>query len=100
MEEKNISTNSTKIIHNVILENRKTLNISGMTEVDCFDEGSIRLYTQMGELVITGKDLHIGYMSVETGNITIEGEVAGIMYGRGGKQSSGNFLGKIVNLWN
>jgi sporulation protein YabP len=90
----------TKIIHNVILENRKTLNISGMTDVDCFDENSIRLFTQMGELMITGKDLHIGYMSVETGNIVIEGEIAGILYGKGkGKQPRENFVGKIFSLW-
>ena len=45
-----------RTIHNVIMENRKALTISGVTDVDSFDERCISLYTQMGELVIKGED--------------------------------------------
>ena len=50
-EEKNLT-------HNIIMENRKTLSISGVTDVDNFDEKTILLYTQMGELTVQGKGLH------------------------------------------
>ena len=46
-------------VHNVILEGRKNLTISGVTDVDSFDERCISLYTQLGELVIKGRELHI-----------------------------------------
>ena len=62
-------------VHNVILEGRKNLTISGVTDVDSFDERCISLYTQLGELVIKGRELHINSMSVETGDMTIEGDI-------------------------
>ena len=69
-DEKNQRT-----VHNVIMENRKSLTISGVTDVDSFDERCISLYTQMGELVIRGRELHINSMSVETGDMTIDGDI-------------------------
>ena len=57
--------------HNLILENRKSLSISGVTDVDSFDERAVCLYTQLGELTIQGRELHIDAMSVESGDMTI-----------------------------
>ena len=68
-------------VHNVILEGRKNLTISGVTDVDSFDERCISLYTQLGELVIKGRELHINSMSVETGDMTIEGDIWALNYG-------------------
>ena len=45
MQEKTVKQDQ-----NLILENRKNLSISGITDVDSFDEKSIELYTQLGEL--------------------------------------------------
>ena len=57
MQDKTIKQN-----HSMILENRKSLSISGITDVDSFDEKAICLYTQLGELTIQGKELHIDSM--------------------------------------
>ena len=70
-----------KANHNMILENRKSLSISGITDVDSFDEKAICLYTQLGELTIQGKELHIDSMSVETGDMTVTGDIWAIIYG-------------------
>lgn len=64
----------TRVLHNVIMENRKSLSISGVTDVDNFDDKTILLYTQMGELLIQGRNLHVNSMSVETGEMSIEGD--------------------------
>ena len=82
-------------VHNVILEGRKNLTISGVTDVDSFDERCISLYTQLGELVIKGRELHINSMSVETGDMTIEGDIWALNYGDKDKKSSATFLGKL-----
>ena len=58
----------------IILENRKKLTISGMTDVDSFDEKTICLYTQLGELTVQGTGLHIDSMSIDSGDMTISGE--------------------------
>ena len=89
-EEKNIKGN-----HNAIMENRRNLTLSGVTDVDSFDERCIALYTQLGELVIRGRDLHINSMSVETGDMTIDGEIWSLNYGDKDKRGSGSFLGKL-----
>ena len=82
-------------VHNVILEGRKNLTISGVTDVDSFDERCISLYTQLGELVIKGRELHINSMSVETGDMTIEGDIWALNYGDKDKKSTATFLGKL-----
>lgn len=64
---------SANLHHNLILEDRSAMNLSGVTDVDCFDERTIRLYTQLGELVIKGKNLHIDTVSVETGDMRVSG---------------------------
>ncbi len=89
-EEKN-----SRPLHNVIMEGRKSLTISGVTDVDSFDERCIALYTQLGELVIKGRELHINSMSVETGDMTIDGDIWALNYGDKDKKNSATFLGKL-----
>ncbi len=79
----------------MILENRKSLNLSGVTDVDSFDEREIVLYTRLGELTITGKDLHINAVSIETGNMSVEGDIWSLQYGDRDKQSPLTLLGKL-----
>lgn len=76
MQEKIIRKN-----HNIILENRKSLSISGITDVDSFDEHEICLFTELGELTIRGRELHIDSMSVESGDMTITGDIWSLVYG-------------------
>ena len=40
--------------HNLILEDRSKLTLTGVTDVDCFDERMINLFTGLGELTIKG----------------------------------------------
>lgn len=89
-EEKN-----QKSTHNIIMENRENLTLSGVTDVDSFDERCIALYTQLGELVIRGRNLHINSMSVETGDMTIDGEIWSLNYGDKDKKNTASFLGKL-----
>jgi sporulation protein YabP len=90
MQDKNTSSEQ-----NLILENRKKLNISGITDVDSFDEKTISLYTQLGELTIQGRELHIDSMSVETGDMTITGDIWAIVYGDKDKKGPISALGRL-----
>ncbi len=81
--------------HTMILENRKSLSLSGVTDVDSFDEREIILYTRLGELTITGKDLHINAVSIESGNMTVEGDIWSLCYGDRDKQNALTMLGKL-----
>lgn len=45
-------------VHNLMMENREKLTVSGVIDVDSFCEDTIVLYTDMGTLTIKGSDLH------------------------------------------
>ena len=85
----------TAIPHQIKLENRKQLTISGMTDIDRFDEREILLYTQQGELTISGRDLHIQAISIESGSLSVEGDIWSLQYGDKDKQSPISMLGKL-----
>ena len=84
-----IQEKTPKTAQNLILENRRSLSISGITDVDSFDEREICLYTQLGELTIQGKELHIDSMSVETGDIW------SIVYGDRDRRGPLSMLGRL-----
>lgn len=87
--------NSTSMPQTLILENRRTLSISGITDIDRFDEREIVLYTKLGELTVTGKELHINSISIENGELSVEGDIWGIQYGDKDKQAPVTLLGRL-----
>lgn len=82
-------------IHNLILEGRKMLSVSGVTDVDSFDENTVLLYTNMGELTVKGSDLHVNDLSVTSGEMNIEGDIQAVIYGDKERQSPLGFIGKL-----
>ncbi|MDE6600175.1 MAG: sporulation protein YabP [Oscillospiraceae bacterium] len=82
-------------IHNIILEGRKKMSVSGVTDVDRFDENTVLLYTTMGEMTVRGEDLHVNDLSVESGEMNIEGEIRSVIYGDIDRRSPLSFVGKI-----
>ncbi len=70
------------IPHNLIMENRKNLRLSGVKDIDSFTENRIVLSTVMGELVIKGDDLHVITLDAETGDFSMTGCVNSLSYNR------------------
>lgn len=66
--------------HNLILEERKKLSVSGVTDVDSFDEQTVIAYTVKGEITVRGWDLHINKLNLEQGELTVEGEISSLTY--------------------
>lgn len=84
-----------KKVHNLILEDRRALTVSGVSDVDSFDEEAVVLYTEMGELTVRGSNLHMNKLNVETGEVNIEGDIDSISYRDESQRSSGGFIGRI-----
>lgn len=74
--------------HRLELEGRERLTISGVEDVERFDETGIVMTTSAGVLTVTGEGLHIGQLSLEGGELHVDGRVDSISYeddgGRGG----------------
>ena len=80
--------------HNIVLEDRKMLTISGVADVDSFDEETVIVFTDLGELTIRGTNLHINRLSVEVGELTVEGNIAALIYSDE-TPKSGGFFSKV-----
>ena len=73
-----METNENKA--SLVLYQRKRLNIAGIEDVVSFDELSIYLVTENGNLLIEGTDLHITTLDVASGHMTVEGTVRSMIY--------------------
>lgn len=74
MEENN------RINQNIILENRKNLNLTGVKDVVSFDDETVILDTALGRLTVKGDGLHISSFNTESGDLTAEGNVIALVY--------------------
>ena len=83
-------------LHSAVLENREKLMLSGVTAVDSFDDRTVLLYTKLGELVILGRGLHLEQMSLETGDVTVTGEVQALRYGDRDRSQPEGFLRRLL----
>ena len=75
--------------HRVVLEDREQLTISGVEEVESFDEGSIILSTACGGLEVQGEGLHIEKLSLDGGDLKVEGTVNALIYEPQGRERGG-----------
>lgn len=81
--------------HRVTLDGRDSLTVSGVEDVERFDENEIVMNTSEGVLVVTGEDLHIGKLSLDGGELHVDGRVDSLGYEDGGGAARGGLLGRI-----
>ena len=82
-----------KIPHHVVVENRNLLTLTGIIRMGSFDEQSVVIYSDYGELHIRGERLHISKLSLESNEVAIDGEIEAMIYTRTNPNS--NFFSKI-----
>lgn len=66
--------------HKMIISNRKSGVLNGVIDVLSFDVGEILLETELGMLMIKGADLHVKRLTLEKGEIDIEGRIDSLTY--------------------
>ena len=81
--------------HGVIMEGREKLSVSGVEDMESFDETSVVLYTSKGTLVIRGAGLHIEKLSIDGGELTVQGRIDSMSYEDDKPQSGGGFLSRL-----
>ena len=82
--------------HHVVIEERKSLTVSGVEDVERFDETTIVLSTSKGAMVVSGENLHIEKLSLDGGDLKVEGEVDSVAYEDDGGGSRGGFLARLL----
>ena len=82
--------------HHIILEEREQLVVSGVEEVESFDENTIFLTTAQGGLEIQGEGLHIEKLSLDGGDLRVEGRVSALIYESDEGRRAGGFLARLL----
>ena len=94
MEEKNSNVAKS---HKVLLINRKNGAFSGVVDVLSFYVAEILLETEQGMLLIKGHDLHVNRLSLEKGEIDIEGRIDSLIYSevKSASKQAESLLGRL-----
>ncbi len=83
--------------HKIMISNRKSGVLNGVIDVLSFDVGEILLETEMGMLMIKGNDLHVNRLTLEKGEIDIEGKIDSFTYSdvKSASKQSDSLLGRL-----
>lgn len=84
---------SLELPHKLTLDGRNRLNLSGVKEVESFDEGMVVLHTTRGTLVVRGDGLHLQLLSLDGGQVQVDGTVNSMTYEDGVR--TGGFLSRL-----
>ena len=79
--------------HKLSLDQRKNLTMTGVTEVVSFDENTVVLKTGLGMLVVQGQQLQLKTLTLEGGNVAVEGEISSLVYEQ---IRQGGWLGRLL----
>lgn len=79
--------------HELRLENRAKLSITGVQDVESFDENTVVLRTSQGMLIIRGENLHLHTLSIDGGQVSVSGTVFSLTYEE--LQKAGSFLHRL-----
>lgn len=85
---------TTSLPHRLELDGRSHLLVSGVEDVERFDEAEIVMSTVQGTLVISGSALHIGKLSLEGGELYVDGQIDSLRY-EDAAVSSGGFFSRL-----
>lgn len=83
--------------HRLTIQNRQSGSITGIVDVVSFDEGAVILDTDMGLMTIKGRGLHVSRLSLEKGEVDLEGDIDSLAYSSNEalRKSGESFLARL-----
>ena len=82
--------------YGLTLDRREKAVLSGVTDVERFDESEVVLHTHGGRLVLTGTGLHVSSLQLEEGRLLVDGAIDGVVYDGGAPKRRGGFLRRAL----
>ena len=84
--------------HKLEMQNRNHVDLTGITEVVSFDNKEIELETIEGAVRFTGEDLHVKRLTLEKGEVELEGRICEIIYHESRKEkTAGGVLSRLAD---
>lgn len=89
-------TEQKNVVQSLVMENRKRLVLSGVKEVEGFTETEVRLFTEMGQLTVKGKNLRVSQVDTDTGELIMTGDtVISLVFSDKTVRTPDNFITKL-----
>ena len=66
--------------HKLTLTQRSALTVTGVTELVSFEDNAVMLRTAMGDLLVQGQQLQLKELSLEGGQVAVDGNVSALIY--------------------
>ena len=86
--------NQMQMPHRLTLNERRQLSLTGVSEVVSFDDTAVVLRTELGTLVIQGQQLQLKTLSLDGGQVVVEGSVAALHYEQ--PRQTGGWLRRLM----
>lgn len=96
MQESNMTVAVQKKRHSLRIDERKTLYADGVEKINSYDEYSASMETDLGTLLIGGKNLTVNEISTTSGEVSITGEIEYIQYAAKTQKGEGGFFKRLV----
>ncbi len=77
----------------LLLDDRRKLSVTGVQDIERFDESAVILHTNRGILIVRGRELHLRQLSPDGGQIAVEGEIDALIYEESRKE--GGFWARL-----
>lgn len=94
MEERQVNNIGS---HKISLNGRRTAVITGVNDVLSFDANEVLLETELGILMIRGDELHVNRLSLEKGEVDVDGRIDSLTYSEtsGHGKAAESLLGRL-----
>lgn len=76
------------------LDDRRRLSVTGVQDIESFDESTVVLHTNRGILMVRGQELHLRQLSVDGGQVAVEGLIDALIYEETRKE--GGFWARLL----
>ena len=87
---------TTEKAYSLSLDRREKAVLTGVTDVERFDESEVVLHTHGGRLILTGTGLHVSSLQLEEGRLRVDGAIDGAVYDGGAPRRRGGFLRRAL----
>lgn len=81
--------------HRLAMEDRQHLSLTGVTDVDSFDDTLVLLKTNRGLMSVRGEGLQLKNLNLEGGEVRVDGTISAIVYEES-RHEGGGFLRRLL----
>lgn len=85
-----------QLFHSISLQNGTQLKMTGVTDVDNFNDKVLLVYTSMGELTVRGRNIRVESFGNENGELVAGGDIRALIYGDRDKRGKTGFFRKLI----